>query len=77
MVNVKCERTAFNLANASAREHCKWLFRINCRLGKIHWMRTLEFFVVNHWTTLVVCCLSGEIKCSSVTIATARLRSSF
>ena len=39
MVNVKCERTAFNVADARTREHCKWLVRINRRLGKIHWMR--------------------------------------
>ena len=41
-----------------------------------NWTVTSEFLVIMNWTTLIVCCLSGRIKCSCVTITTAHLGSS-
>ena len=53
--------------------------KVQGTVSTVHLCRTVtsEFFVVHYWTMLFVCCLSGGIKCSSVTIATERLRSSF
>ena len=41
------------------------------------WTVSLEFLVIENWTTFVVCCLRGWIRCSCITIAAAGPLSDF
>ena len=79
LTNLVLAEWCSHVPDVAARSSLIIYGQVKRAVSAIHffWTVTLEFLVIENWTTFVVCCLRGWIKCSCITIAAAGLGSSF